>query len=544
MNEPEEGAPTDDEIVAMAANELEALGEEVTAEDIKGIIEDAVVRGGSHLACDMIAARLTKAAIDAGINKKAFREHWRATEKEVAARAREAAASTPEMNAEDIKRVRDELRPQVQPLLDDPNILNTMATAVDKLGAAGVEAESKVLYLTGVSSLALRPLSIDAHGPSATGKSYLVSVILSLFPSEARYEFTSASAKVFFYDEEDALRHKIVYAGEASAFYASSKDGDDSSSQAAALIRQLQSDGRVTHRVTVQNADGEHVAKTITREGPIALIVTSTQELHTENATRNLRVHLNETAEQTRKIIDKRMEMRMDPDAAEAVDLERWHALYVYLSYGPRACVVPYAGALGRLIDARNTRLRRDVDALVTAIETHALLNQARREQDYLGRWIATLDDYAAIQPIFDELLAHGREDVLTEGSRRLHAHIVKKLKDQEAANESDASSKPKPHIAPLKKKKAEKEADTVQPGTLTITSRQLAAELGVSKGAIDRHLKELTDLQLVRNLEIRAKQAMQLRIVANIPADGQVSVLPMPDALAAAWEEERRARA
>jgi hypothetical protein len=525
------------QIVSTAVAAFTTLSGDVTSDTIDSIMKDAVYAGGTSLERDLIWHQVGECLSTAGLGRQAFNKNWTRLEGELREEERQEErevkqdTGASELTDDEMAQEREALYQRVKPLLDHPSILNAVADAVDALGAAGVQAESKALYLAFISALALQPLSIDVHGPSSIGKSYLVRKVLRLLPADAIYEFTSASAKVFFYDDEDALKHRVVYAGEATAFYASNQDGDDSSTQAAALLRQLQSEGRITHRVTLKNEAGELEARTITREGPIALIITSTKDLHAENATRNLIIHLNETSEQTRKVIDKRMHMRMDPDAVDAADLDLWHDLFIYVAYGPTVCVVPYARALGRLIDEHHLRIRRDVDAIISAIEAHTLLNQQRREQDRRGRWIATLEDYAAVQPIFDAILAHGREDVLSDGSRRLHDHVVARIKKQEAEKGPKTEARRGPRA--LRKK------SDVPAGTLTITVRQLAVDLGTSKSATDRYLKELYDLQLIKNLETRPKQPLQLRVLASLPDEKTVSVLPEPDALAAAWEDE-----
>jgi hypothetical protein len=504
---------------------------------IDGIMKAAVYAGGTSIERDLIWQAVSQQLTGFGIGRQAFTKNWTRLEADLRKEERQAdrekeAADNAGMTDDEMAQAREELYPQVRPLLDHPDILDAVATAVNTLGAAGVEAESKALYLAGISALSQQPLSIDVHGPSSVGKSYFVRKVLMLFPAEGLYEFTSASAKVFFYEpDDDVLKHKIVYAGEATAFYAHTRDGEeDASAQAAALIRQLQSEHKITHKVTQKNDAGQLVAVTITREGPIALIVTSTQDLHTENANRNLIIHLKETHEQTRTIIDKRTVMRMNPGAAE-MDLVLWHNLYFYLAYGPTNCVVPYAGVLGRLLDDRHIRMRRDVDAIISAIEAHTLLNQARRSQDRQGRWIATLADYAAVEPVFTHVLAHGREDVISDGSRRLHEHIAARISKQEAEKGRTPGKRPRP----LRKKSTD-----LPDGTLTITGRQIAAELGMGQTSVFRYLRDLYDLQLLKNLETRPRQPLSLRVLAALPATTAVSVLPSAPDLGAAWEKEK----
>jgi hypothetical protein len=522
------------QIITTAVEQITTLGDELTTDALGEIIEAALADGAERGEADVIWER-TKGPIGVlGVSKGSFRQMWTDRAKmQLAAEQqarREAALEAKERRHEtdeELQQERDRLYAYVKPLLDHPAFLDAVADAVDALGAAGVQSESKALYLAGISALSLHPISIDVHGPSSIGKSYLAGRVLTLFPPSAIYAFTSASARVFYFDEEDCLQHKIVYAGEAVSFYASKHD-DDTTTQIAALIRQVQSEGRIIHKITVKDElTGALTAATIEREGPIALLVTSTQDLHAENATRNLALHLSETAEQTRAIIDKRMVMRMHPDAAAAVDLDRWHALHAYIACGPCNCVVPYARALGRLLSEHQLRVRRDADAIITAIEAHALLNQEHREQDRHGRWIATLEDYAAIQPVFDAILAHGREDALSEASRRLYGHIVQRLKEQNAARPTVKT--------PRQIIRAGKSA--LPAGTLVTTQRQLAAELGSGKASIARNLQELYDLQLINNTEVKPRQPLCLRVLAHLPDKIRARALPDLATLTDAWD-------
>jgi hypothetical protein len=79
----------------------------------------------------------------------------------------------------------------------------------------------------------------------------------------------------------------------------------------------------------------------------------------------------------------------------------------------PYDVVIPYRPAILRafneLWDEIRTvplRIRRDVNALILAIQTSAILHKAQRERDAAGRIIATLDDYRHAHEAFDSGLA------------------------------------------------------------------------------------------------------------------------------------------
>ena len=214
------------QIVAAAVTAFTALNGDATSDAIDSIMHDAVHAGGTVIERDLIWHQVGKHLSALGIGRQAYTMNWTRleadfnTEQRTAKREAEVPKKGP--TDEELAQAREALHPLVKPLLDRPDILDAMADAVNTLGAAGVQAASKALYLAGISALLPQPLSFDVHGPSSVGKSYLVRKVLTLFPADALYEFTTASAKVFFYEPaDDVLKHKIVYAGEATAFYAS-----------------------------------------------------------------------------------------------------------------------------------------------------------------------------------------------------------------------------------------------------------------------------------------------------------------------------------
>ena len=90
------------------------------------------------------------------------------------------------------------------------------------------------------------------------------------------------------------------------------------------------------------------------------------------------------------------------------LDFQRWLE-----KDAPYDVVIPFRaailGAFNELWDGTRTlplRIRRDVNALIIAIETSAILHRAQREKDAMGRIVATLDDYAHAHDAFDAGLA------------------------------------------------------------------------------------------------------------------------------------------
>src|SRR6516162_7872181 len=88
------------------------------------------------------------------------------------------------------------------------------------------------------------------------------------------------------------------------------------------------------------------------------------------------------------------------------VNFAPWHALQVWLEQdGVRSAIVPYAEKIAAAIPPLNNRLRRDFEAILKLIQTHAILHQVQREHDDQGRVIATVDDYAVVYELVADLI-------------------------------------------------------------------------------------------------------------------------------------------
>jgi hypothetical protein len=169
-------------------------------------------------------------------------------------------------------------------------------------------------------------------------------------------------------------------------------------------VRSLLSEGRIKYPVTVRTRDGNWEGRTIIKEGPTNIILTTTAiSLHGENETRLISLPTNDTAEQTKAIL-RQLAKGRPPE----IDLGEWHDLQRWLETAEHRVVIPYAASLAESIPPVAVRLRRDVRAVLRLIETHAILHQASRERDDQGRIIATEADYGAVRALVADLISQG----------------------------------------------------------------------------------------------------------------------------------------
>ena len=233
------------------------------------------------------------------------------------------------------------------PIAHDPNILDRFMRVLESCGVIGEPRVAKLVYLATTSRLLNRVVSIAIKGPSSGGKSFVSQSVLRFFPASAFHAFTSASDKALLYSDEP-LAHRVLVIYEAEGF------GSDYSQY---LIRTLLSEGRLRHESVIKAGNGELRPFVVEKEGPTGPIVTTTKAgLHPENETRLVSVTVNDTPEQTARIMlaTARQQSVAFPDH----ELEAWHSLQTWLEHDERRVVVPFAMELAKRIPPIAVRLR------------------------------------------------------------------------------------------------------------------------------------------------------------------------------------------
>jgi hypothetical protein len=360
-------------------------------------------------------------------------------------------------------------------LAQDPAILERLADELEQSGLVGEARTAKLLYLALTSRLLEKPVSVAVKGPSAGGKSYSLERVLNLFPPHAFYELTAMSERALAYGTEP-LAHRFLIIFEAAGL-----EGDF----ASYLVRSLLSEGRLRYE-TVEKTDHGLETRVVERQGPTGLIVTTTAvSLHPENETRMLSIPVTDTPEQTRRIL---LALATQP---EALDPTRWQALQTWLETGETDVVIPFAGALAQLIPPVAVRLRRDFRLLLSLIETHALLHQARRKRDNEGRIIATVDDYTAVRELVHDLVADGVEASVSLTIRETVNAVARLAAD----------------------------------GTDGVSVAQLTKELDLDKASTSRRVQAARKRGYLKNLEER--RGRPARLVLDQPLPDELELLP-----------------
>jgi DNA primase len=201
------------------------------------------------------------------------------------------------------------------------------------------------------------------------------------------------SAKALFRTEAD-LKGAVLYLQEVAG-----------SEEANYSIRVMQSDGRLEYEATQKTADGSMKNVVYQTEGPTVIVQTTTKNhLHPENETRVFPIYIDESEEQTSRIISSILTEAAGKGSSGAEKQrvrQRWQDAIRLLE--PEEVVVPYADRLK--IPNSPIRIRRDARRLLDVVRVIAWLHQHRRERDEDGRILASEEDFHTALSLVSESL-------------------------------------------------------------------------------------------------------------------------------------------
>jgi hypothetical protein len=369
-------------------------------------------------------------------------------------------------------------------LANEERILDRFAEDLKASGLAGEPNAGQLVYLALNSRHlpAKQLVNVVVKGPSSAGKTYTVEKVLEFYPEDAYYFLTAMSERALAYSEEP-LSHRFLILAEAAGMKGEFQ---------TYLIRSLLSEGRLRY-VTVEKTGDGLKPKTIEREGPTGLVVTTTRtRLHSENETRLIAVTVDDSQEHTREIF-----ATLADEDYESPDLGRWQALQVWIAGGERQVAIPYAKTLAKKIPPVAVRLRRDFGAVLNLIRSHALLHRATRERDERGRVVATVEDYRVVRDLVSAMISEGAGATVPE--------IVRETVEAARKLLGDAAGKP-------------------------ITIKAIGDELRLDKQPAYRRVQMALDDGYLRNMEDRKGRPAQ--IVMGDPMPDDEKILPDPEDL------------
>ena len=305
-------------------------------------------------------------------------------------------------------------------LLQKPNLLKELNQLIGKAGVVGEERTRLFLLPVALSYKTDKPLHALLQGSSGSGKTHLLIKLSSFIAEDDRKHFTRITESSLYNWGLYELQNKLICL----------EDLDGLKEEALLAFRELQSRGQISSSTSVKDEQGNISAQTRTVYGPIASLACTTKgEIYEDNLSRCFLVAVDESREQTRKIIDYQ-----NKKAAGLIDAREEEQARQLLEVAlglvkPLPVINPYATKL-QLPEAAHKQ-RRLNELYQSYVQQLTLLHQYQRQKDKQGRLIAHKEDLLqAAHLMFDTILL--KVDELNGPLRQFFEQLKSYLRDRD----------------------------------------------------------------------------------------------------------------
>lgn len=178
--------------------------------------------------------------------------------------------------------------------LEQKDLLKSLNQLIEKAGIIGEENSRLLLFLITISYLNKSPLHGIVQGSSGSGKTHIISRIADLMPQEDVLRFTRITESSLYNWGEFDLFQKIIII----------EDLDGLKEDALYALREFISNQVLRSSVTIKDKKGNNKSSHKIVKGQFSSLSATTKgELYEDNMNRSFIVAINESEEQTEKII-------------------------------------------------------------------------------------------------------------------------------------------------------------------------------------------------------------------------------------------------
>ncbi len=359
--------------------------------------------------------------------------------------------------------------------LSGKNLMKGIDELIEQAGVVGEESTRRLLFVIASTYKMNTPLHALVQGTSGSGKSHLINSIGQCFPPEDVISMTRVTSKSFYHYTKDELVDKLLLI----------QDYDGLDEEAQFAFRELQSAGNISSSTTYKDRYGNLMSAVKTVRSHFAsLLATTKAEVYYDNMSRSLISGVDESDEQTRRIIT-----HQNKNLAGLIDHKKEHQAKEFLQNCMR-CIRPYqvvntyADKVYLPFEAKMLRrLNSHYQAFVKQI---TILHQYQRKKDDQGRLIAEPEDLKiACEINFDAIML--KVDDLDSSLRQFYD---------------------------LMKRHIKKLCATAKPNEFQFTQRDVRLALNVSKTQCFRYFEELELLEYIQRTGGYANRGFKYKIV------------------------------
>jgi len=309
--------------------------------------------------------------------------------------------------------------------LKKPKLLENINELIGKSGVVG-EINSRI-FLFGIASTYKMENTLHAliQGTSGSGKTHLLATIMDFMPPEDTISLTRVTESSFYNYGEYELQNKLI----------GMEDFDGLEEKAELAFRELQSKGMISSSTSGKNEHTGQITGFVKKVfGPIASLSATTKgEIYEDNMSRCFLLSVDESPEQTQRIIKYQNEK-----AAGLIDTTKEKEIREFLRncmrlLQPLEVVNPFANKIDLPNEAQ--KIRRLNDLFQSYVKQMTLLNQYQRKKDVQGRLITDKEDLKiAIAIMFDSIILKVDEldGSLRDFYEKLKKYVLAKGKEYE----------------------------------------------------------------------------------------------------------------
>jgi len=274
--------------------------------------------------------------------------------------------------------------------LKTPKLMKSIDSLLEQTGIIGEEDNRKILFVAASGYKMPYPLHCMVQGTSGGGTSHLINSIAECMPQEDLLDMTRITSKSLYHYRDKELTNKLVVV----------QDFDGLDEEAQFAFREIQTNKKLSSSTAVKDMLGNTRGKIKTVHAHFASLVATTKaELYMDNMSRSVMLGIDESEEQTMRIIRKQNQKKAGLSNSEKEQEAKQLLRNCMRVLKPHQVVNPFADQLMLPLEAK--MLRRLNEQFQDFVCQITLLHQYQRKPDDKGRLLATKEDISTAVEIF-----------------------------------------------------------------------------------------------------------------------------------------------
>ncbi len=255
--------------------------------------------------------------------------------------------------------------------LKAPDLIEHICNDFEQIGLMGEKSNTLIGYLAASSRKDEQPLAVIIQSSSGAGKTTFMDAVLKLMPEEEYVKYSTLTSQSLYYMQTN-LKHRILALVE-----------EEGAQRASYSLKLLQSEGVLSIASAGKDPDtGKMITQNYEVEGPVMIFIATTNfELDPELKNRCVILTVNETSEQTKRILAYQRQMETLQGLLLKSKQTRIYQLHknVQRVLCPVHVINPYAKSLS--FYAKDHRSRRHQKKYLGLMRMIAFLHQYQREK-------------------------------------------------------------------------------------------------------------------------------------------------------------------